>query len=247
MSTTSNPEFSERWDECWTHVESQPWYPDEQVVRFLARYVSRKVGFGVNEVRYATTTRPTGLDLGCGKGRHVVLMSDLDIAAYGMDVSEVAIDFAKQWMRSLGRSADLKTASMTSLPYADSKFDFVICHGVFDHALHQIRADAIKEVQRVLRDGGRFFISLISEKDSAFGHGKPIEKMTWMVEEGFEQNIPQAFFDRERIREEFSSFEIESEVLCECTTLGGRSLIGTDKHYGLDSRYYLTLKKKVKV
>jgi SAM-dependent methyltransferase len=245
VNYTSKLEYSERWDECWTHVESQPWFPDEQVVRFLARYVSRKVGFGVDEVRYADDRRPVGLDLGCGKGRHVVLMSDLNIASYGMDVSDVAIKFASDWMQSLGRKADLRTASMTDLPYENEQFDFVICHGVFDHALYDIRKEAIKEVKRVLRDGGRFFLSLISERDSAFGHGSSIEKMTWLVEEGFERDIPQAFFNQERIREEFNSFEIESEVLCECNTLGGRSLIGTDKHYRLDSRYYLTLRKNL--
>ncbi len=245
MSLSSKFEYVERWDTCWTHVESQPWYPDEQVVRFLAHHVSRKTGFGVEQTRFASGRRPVGLDIGCGKGRHVMLMTDLNIDAYGMDVSAVATEFASDWLRSLDRSADLKTASITHLPYEDSKFDFVICHGVLDHVLYEVRKEAISEVKRVLRDGGLFFVSLISKHDSAFGHGAPIEEMTWLVEEGFEREIPQAFFDQERIRAEFEGFEIESEVLCESNALMGRSLIGTDKHYQLDSRYYLTLRKKL--
>jgi SAM-dependent methyltransferase len=245
LNSVLKSEYSEKWDACWTHVESQPWYPDEQVVRFLAHHISRKTGFGVEQVRFASGRRPVGLDIGCGKGRHIVLMSDLNIAAYGMDVSEIAIKFASEWLRSLGRSADLRTASITKLPYEDSQFDFVICHGVLDHALYEVRKDAIREVKRVLRNGGLFFVSLISERDSAFGHGAPIEEMTWLVEEGFERDIPQAFFDNERIRAEFEIFDLESKVLCESNTLSGRSLIGTDKHYQLDSRYYLTLRKNL--
>jgi SAM-dependent methyltransferase len=244
LNFSSKLEYAERWDACWAHVESQPWYPDEQVVRFLAHNISRKTGFGIEQVCFANGRRSVGLDMGCGKGRHVILMTDLNIDAYGMDVSAVAIKFAGDWLHSLGRSADLRTASITKLPYEDSKFDFVICHGVLDHTLYEVRKEAISEVKRVLSDGGLFFVSLISENDSAFGHGAPIEEMTWLVDEGFEREIPQAFFNQQRIQAEFGEFEIESEVLCESNTLKGRSLIGTDKHYQLDSRYYLTLRKR---
>jgi SAM-dependent methyltransferase len=235
--------FAAQWDACWGHEESQPWYPDEQVVRFLARYVSRRMGFSADAVRHASGAAPSGLDLGCGKGRHVLLMCELGIRAHGLDVSEVAISFARAWLKSRGFAADLRTGSMTALPYGDASLDFVVSHGVLDHALNDVRIKANAEVERVLKPGGWFFVSVISERDSAFGHGQQIEEKTWLVEEGFEQGIPQAFFDQERIGREFARFKTESMVLSEHSALEGRSLIGTDKHYQRDSRYYLTLRK----
>ena len=235
--------FASQWDACWNHEESQPWYPDEQVVRFLARYVSRRTGVAAGAVRHAGGATPAGLDLGCGKGRHVVLMCELGIRAHGLDVSEVAISFARAWLRSRGLSAELRTGSMSELPYEDQSLDFVLSHGVFDHVLEAVRLQATAEVERVLKPGGLFFLSVISERDSAFGHGRKVEDNTWLVEEGFESGIPQAFFDQGRVRREFGRFRTESAVLCESATLEGRSLIGTDKHYERDSRYYLTLRK----
>jgi SAM-dependent methyltransferase len=235
--------FAAQWDACWGNEASQPWYPDEQVVRFLARYVTRRTGFAPQAVRHATSATPRGLDLGCGKGRHVVLMCELGIVAHGLDVSDVAIGFASSWLKSRGQSADLRTGSMSDLPYADASFDLVLSHGVFDHALEAVRLKATAEVARVLKPGALFFVSVISEQDSAFGHGRKVEDRTWLVEEGFESGIPQAFFDAERIRREFGRFSTESVMLCENVALEGRSLIGTDKHYQRDSRYYLTLRK----
>jgi SAM-dependent methyltransferase len=235
--------FAAQWDACWGNEESQPWYPDEQVVRFLARYVTRRTGFAANAVRHAAGATPSGLDLGCGKGRHVLLMCELGIRAHGLDVSDVAIAFAQAWLKSRGLSADLRTGSMTELPYPDASLEFIVSHGVFDHALQAVRLKAAAEVERVLKPGGRFFVSVISERDSAFGQGREVEDQTWLVEEGFERGIPQAFFDQDRIRSEFGRFKTESMVLCESTALEGRSLIGTDKHYQRDSRYYLTLRK----
>lgn len=244
MATPVPATYAAQWDACWDHEEAQPWYPDEQVVRFLARYVSRRVGVAPGAVRHTQGEAPSALDLGCGKGRHVVLMRELGIDAFGLDVSEKAIAFAREWLASRGKSADLRAGSMTELPYADRQFDCVISHGVFDHALAAVRERAVAEVERVLKPGGWFFVSLISESDSAFGEGNEVEDRTWLVAEGFESGIPQAFFDPARIRDEFARFEFESIVLCECQTLEGRSLIGSDKHYARDSRYYLTARRR---
>ena len=62
--------------------------------------------------------------------------------------------------------------------------------------------------------------------------------------EYIEKNIPQAFFSQERIAREFAAFEIESIVQSASISLVGRSLIGSDKHYSRDDRYYVLARKK---
>lgn len=237
--------YASEWDRCWSAAENQPWYPDEQVVRFLARYIVRRMGFASSEVKFVEGDKPArGLDLGCGKGRHVVLMSELGIEAWGSDISQLGLDFTRDWLKSKNLEGTLDLASVDKQPYEDEFFDFVICHGVLDHCLAGPRMGSINEVNRILKPGGYYFFSVISEEDSAFGSGKKIEEDTWLVEDGYEKDIPQAFFTMDRIRREFSTFDIVSIVKCDGLSVEGRSLIGTDKHYGKDSRYYVTVRKK---
>lgn len=242
-SAASN-KFEAQWDDTWSLVEVQPWYPDEQVVRFFARYVARRSGFGAGEVRYATSTRPVGLDLGCGKGRHVITMADLGIEARGVDLSQVAVDFARQWLASRKLQGEVKQGSIDAIPHNDGAFDFVICHGVLDHMVNDVRRRGLNEVYRVLKSNGLFFFSVISREDSAYGLGQLIEEDTWILADGFEKNIPQAFFSQERIAREFSAFQIESMVKAGSISLVGRSLIGSDKHYARDDRYYVLARRK---
>jgi 2-polyprenyl-3-methyl-5-hydroxy-6-metoxy-1,4-benzoquinol methylase len=242
--STADKKFESQWDDTWSHMEAQPWYPDEQFVRFLARYVARRSGFGREDVRYAVPVRPVGLDLGCGKGRHVITMAELGIEAYGVDLSKVAVEFARQWLDSRKLQGEVRQGSIDAIPYNDGVFDFVVCHGVLDHMINDVRRRGIYEVRRVLKSGGLFFFSVISNEDSAYGGGQLIEEDTWILPDGFEKNIPQAFFSRERLAREFALFEIESVVQSTAISLVGRSLIGSDKHYSRDDRYYVVAHKK---
>ncbi|MBI3899051.1 MAG: class I SAM-dependent methyltransferase [Gammaproteobacteria bacterium] len=242
--TEPNRKFERQWDDTWSHLEAQPWYPDEQIVRFLARYIARRTGFGAGDVRYVTPQQPTGLDLGCGKGRHLITMAEFGINACGVDLSKVAVEFAQQWLASRQLRGDVKQGSIDVIPYGDGAFDFVICHGVLDHMVNDVRRRGIDEVQRVLKSGGLFFFSVISNEDSAYGQGQPIEEDTWILPDGFEKNIPQAFFSQQRIAREFAAFETESIVQSANISLVGRSLIGSDKHYSRDDRYYVLVRKK---
>ena len=241
--STVNNKFETQWDDAWTHVEAQSWYPDEQIVRFFARYVARRTGFNVRDLSYATPTRPVGLDLGCGKGRHVITMAELGIEACGVDLSNIAVEFARQWLASRKLHGEVKQGSIDAIPYNDGAFDFVICHGVLDHMVNDVRRRGVDEVCRVLKSGGLFFFSVISREDSAYGEGQLIEEDTWILPDGFEKNIPQAFFSQERIAREFATFEIESIVQSVSISLVGRSLIGSDKHYSRDDRYYVLARK----
>lgn len=196
MSDIKNKLFESEWDATWEHLEAQPWYPDEQVVRFLSAYSSRRVGFGPGDVRFVNGKQPKGLDIGCGKGRHLITMAELNIEACGVDLSTVGVNFAREWMNSRKFTAVIEKSPMSKLPFPDDEFDFVICHGVLDHMTLSERTAGILETCRVLRQGGLFFFSVISKNDSAYGEGTYVEDDTWLIEDGFEKNAPQAFLMR---------------------------------------------------
>lgn len=232
------------WDETWSFDDAQAWYPDEQVIRFLARYFCQRTGPGGSLIKRKTRkTKLIGADFGCGPGRHMLAMRQHGIEAHGIDLSPVVTEQANALMKANGFYETAISGSLTDLPYADRTFDLGICHGVLDHMTRLVRQKSVQEITRALRPKAKLLASFISKSDSAFGKGIKIEKDTWMVPEGHEKGIPQAFFEIHKIKELFTSFSIVTTIEVTNNTIEGRSLIGSDKHYDVDARYYLVLEK----
>lgn len=233
------------WDKAWSNEGSQSWYPDEQIVRFLAGHFVQRVGSSGKLFNYKKDQiKLSGIDFGCGKGRHILTMREHGIEGFGIDLSEVGVEQANQWLDHMNFPKTATVGSLTDMPYATNQFDLGICHGVLDHMISSVREASLAEIQRTLKPGAKLFLSLISENDSAFGEGEKIEYMTWAITEGYEKDLPQAFFDTARIQNELKQFNIIAITEVLNKTHKGRSLIGTDKHYACDARYYITLEKR---
>jgi ubiquinone/menaquinone biosynthesis C-methylase UbiE len=95
------------------------------------------------------------LDAPCGTGRHT-----LHLAALGHDVTGVD---ASPWMLeragAKNEALSLVEGKIDALPFPSGSFDAAVCALLFDH-LPQID-DAIGELARVVRPGGRVLISNI--------------------------------------------------------------------------------------
>lgn len=94
------------------------------------------------------------LDLGCGHGRHVVMLAEQGYEVSGIDISDVAIGVARDWVAQMGLRADLRTGTATTLPYGEGVFDLVISHGVLDHIYYEESQQAVREIHRVLKPMG---------------------------------------------------------------------------------------------
>lgn len=58
-----------------------------------------------------------------------------------------------------------------SLPYDDEKFDFILDMGCFHHILPGDRESFISGIKRVLKDGGRYFMTCFSRHNGpAWNH-----------------------------------------------------------------------------
>jgi len=105
-------------------------------------------------------------DLGCGSGvPGSWKMLKLGAAfVYAMDVDS---SFKKSASQVLSNDSDnegrwqLDVGSLSVLPYKDSFFDFVLCHGV----IHHVEEDqlALNEISRVLQKGGKAFITVVGK------------------------------------------------------------------------------------
>lgn len=108
------------------------------------------------------------LDIGCGYGSFVMLAREAGIEAYGLDVAEFDIAYAKQRLAERLPELDpeqvYQLASGTSLPYADESFDVVTLWNVLEHVPDW--KSLLGEARRVLRPGGR--LHLICPNYAAF-------------------------------------------------------------------------------
>src|SRR3989449_1495178 len=91
--------------------------------------------------------RPRILDVGCGTGANLQMLSEFG-AAEGVDVSTEALDFCRA--RGLSK---VKQGAAESLPYEDASFDLVTGLDVIEHLDDD--AAGLKEMHRVLRPRGR--------------------------------------------------------------------------------------------
>ena len=92
------------------------------------------------------------LEIGCGVGTDLVRFARGGALVTGVDLSESAIELARQNVATLGLDADLRVGDAGHLPFDDASFDLVYCHGVLQYSAN---AEAIvREADRVLRPDG---------------------------------------------------------------------------------------------
>ncbi|MGZ8843455.1 MAG: class I SAM-dependent methyltransferase [Pyrinomonadaceae bacterium] len=91
--------------------------------------------------------KPQILDVGCGTGANIQMLSNFG-ATEGVDVSAEALDFCRA--RGL---AKVKQGAAEALPYEDASFDLVTGLDVVEHLDDDVAG--LKEMRRVLRPRGR--------------------------------------------------------------------------------------------
>lgn len=180
-----------RWDRVYSERFMTMWYPHEDIVRFCARLIQKKLAPNRYEVKRKVERV---LDLGCGNGRHAIYFAHQGFQASGIDVSQQAINWAKDWSEQEGLKVDFRVGDIEQLPYEDGTFDVVVSHGVLDHVRSSTARNAAQEVNRVLKPQGLFYCDLRSSEDFEYGVGEQVEPNTFVVASGFEKGLVQHFF-----------------------------------------------------
>lgn len=115
------------------------------------------------------------IDIGCGKGRFIRILKEKFPSArfYGLDISEGMLAFCPPGIEKM-------CGSMLDIRYPDGYFDCVYCVEALEHAVRV--EDAIKEMTRVLKPGGK--IVIIDKDISALGRLKTEDWEQWFEPEG---------------------------------------------------------------
>ena len=95
----------------------------------------------------------TALDIGCNTGELVHAFKLLNIEAYGVDISEKAISYARGSVQKYLSQVDV---DFEPLPFSEKQFDLVTAHQVLQHL--QRPSKLVSEMYRVLKPGGIAFI-----------------------------------------------------------------------------------------
>ncbi|GAK54090.1 glycosyl transferase, group 1 [Candidatus Moduliflexus flocculans] len=123
------------------------------------------------------------LEVACGNGDLSVFLAQKGFHVTGIDISEVgishAISYAKQ--EKVANMTNFLVMDGTKLNFDDNTFDSVIFPEVFEHVVNSRRY--ISEAIRVLKPGGRIFISVPDTLEISWpGHIRLFTKETLSVE-----------------------------------------------------------------
>jgi ubiquinone/menaquinone biosynthesis C-methylase UbiE len=151
------------------------------------------------------------LDLGCGAGRHSILLGKAGFQVVALDLSETALKILEDRLRTASLdNVTLVKHEMWELPFVENYFDGMVCTNVLHHGRMVEVKRAIREVHRVMRRGSSAFIIALSTADFRKGNGEMLERNTYVFTKGEERGIIHHFFTNQELRSSFRMFEILS-------------------------------------
>jgi ubiquinone/menaquinone biosynthesis C-methylase UbiE len=150
------------------------WYAESFGALYPVVYAHRSVEAAAPEAAFAR--RITGLragehalDLACGTGRHLVHLTDTGARLTGLDFSSALLTVARGHLgQGAGNGAQLVRGDMRRLPFPgtfDVVFNFFTSFGYFQS--DEENRGVAREIARVLKPGGRFFIDYVNPRHVA--------------------------------------------------------------------------------
>jgi len=94
--------------------------------------------------------------LGCGAGDQGLWFAERGFEVVGVDISNHAIEWAREKAASRGLAAEFVTGSVLELPFDDASFDYVLDGSCWHCIIGSDRKRFLAEAVRVLRPGGTF-------------------------------------------------------------------------------------------
>lgn len=163
------------------------------------------------------------LELGCGTGFFLLNLMQAGVAETGSvtDISPGMVDVALRNAATLGLAVDGRVADAETIPYADGTFDLVVGHAVLHH-IPDVE-QALREVVRVLRPGGRF---VFAGEPTRYGDvvARRLSRATWWATTNLTRLGPLREWRRPQAELTASSRAAELEAVVDLHTFPPREL-----------------------
>ena len=240
--------LKQEWDLSYKNLDNLLFYPNENVVKFLNKFINRKIKLKTKK------SNKYFIDLGCGAGRHIKYLVESGYKCIGIDFSSTALQQAKNMLdyQDIDKSRyKLLNCNSTSIPLKNNSIDYVISDGSLDSMPSQEIVRTVNEIYRVIKKGCLFYVNLIGKGSNNHQSGRFINSYDFLITSEHEKNTIQSYFTEKRIKKIFKNFKtLYSYTVTEKVknkayfkTLHGYIPTEKVKNKVLSFRYHLILKK----
>lgn len=153
----------------------------------------------------------TALDLGCGVGRHALLLAANGFEVEAFDGSETGLAVLAETAAARGLTLGFRHGNADALPYPDRAFDFVLSWNVIYHGTLGDTGSRVAEIWRVLKPGGLFQGTMLPTRNGNYGIGRLVAPGTFVNDGPDEERAhPHFYCDAAMLVSLFSGFELLS-------------------------------------
>ena len=119
------------------------------------------------------------LDIGCGSGRYVKILSDLGAKVTGIDISKRIIDRCKHNYPNI----QFFNSSLQNFKFNSDKFDLILSSTTLQHIPDNEKKEAFKKISNLLNDKGSLLIIENQIDRSEHIQGLPVKNWTRLGKE----------------------------------------------------------------
>lgn len=247
-------DLRECWERSYARRENFLFEPKDEVIRFLSRYVRKRIGVyefkDIIEPRHGRT-QLRALDYGCGIGSQSIYMANvLGLSVLGVDLSDTAVSYARTLSEHSQANLNCQFKVLhdgQDLDVDDLYFDVCICDCVLDSMPVECARKSLIEMARVT--SRYIYFSVISGHET--GNRDFEGEVT--VRHAHEEGTVQSYFSVQKIQRliyniGFSIKMLQLQVYKNLTvpndTQGLNHLISHDvQEHG---RYFVVLERETK-
>ncbi len=128
--------------------------------------------FSLHEKEFIATLPENGmvLDLGAGRGRFTFRLGEAGMRVIGLEyvASIVEKNNDEVKLRGMDKSVRFFEGDVLDIPFTDGGFDGVADVGLLHHLLPSDYAQYVKEVSRVMKNGGSYMLVALSKSSTQY-------------------------------------------------------------------------------
>jgi 2-polyprenyl-3-methyl-5-hydroxy-6-metoxy-1,4-benzoquinol methylase len=162
-------------------------YPNEPLVRMI------KGNYIPNLVKEYEGKKV--LDIGFGHGNNLFFLSQQGFQLYGIEVQEEICSLVGDRLARQGISSDLRQGTNREIPFDNNMFDALVSWDVLHYEANEENLClALQEYHRVLKPGGRLYLSTIAPQSSVLRQAEIIGSHRYQLSRGDDFRQGEVFF-----------------------------------------------------